>query len=134
MYRTNHLKHNPSTIIYNGIKVKKEEDTTRVILSNLLHDTQVKVTLVARPLVRPVVKKLCRCEHGVLTAECVFILKHYLALKSSVAAGKAFGNAYKEVPNMIKIRLVTKFRDTGSFGVSLRRWQKSAVNMFCNFF
>jgi hypothetical protein len=67
-------------------------------------DTQVKVTLVARPLLTPFAQKLCICEHGVRLysqTECVFILENYFASKSFVAFREAFSNAYpgNEVPN-----------------------------------
>jgi hypothetical protein len=40
--------------------------------SNLPRDTQVWVTLVARPLLTPVAQKLYKCEHGVFTSKtCV---------------------------------------------------------------
>jgi hypothetical protein len=69
----------------------------------------------------------------------VFILEHYFASKSFRAVRGTFSNAYpdNEVPNMTAIhRLVKKFRDTISVGVSSRRWwtySASAVKLFCEF-
>jgi hypothetical protein len=50
-------------------------------------------------------------------AERVFILEHYFALKSFVAAREAFSKDYpdKEAPNETRIRrMVTKFREKGN--------------------
>jgi hypothetical protein len=47
----------------NEIRIRS---TPRVTLSpKLPRDTRVKVSLVARPLLTPVARKLCRYEHGV---------------------------------------------------------------------
>jgi hypothetical protein len=42
---------------------------------NLPNDSRVKIALVARPPLTPLIQKLSRCEHGVLQAECVFVLE-----------------------------------------------------------
>jgi hypothetical protein len=62
------IKRNPKTIIYCGTKWNQKHIHPRVTLSpNPSRDTQVKVTLVARPLLSIVAQELCRCEHGVFT-------------------------------------------------------------------
>jgi hypothetical protein len=84
--------------------------------SNLNHDTQVKVTLVARPLLMPVAQKLCRCDRGVFTTRTCVSFRKLLRVEI-VLLREAFSNAYtdKEVPNKTTIHgLVTKFRNTGS--------------------
>jgi hypothetical protein len=58
-----HLKRNPTTITYCGTKIKSEAGPPRVTDSPNLP----RVTLVARPLLTPVARKLCRCEHDVFT-------------------------------------------------------------------
>jgi hypothetical protein len=98
-------------------KLNQKQVHPCVMLSPNLHrNTELKVTLVARPLLTPVAQKLCRCEHGVFTTKRMFILEHYFAPKSSAAVREAFSNAYpdKEVPNKTIHRLVTNFGDTGS--------------------
>jgi hypothetical protein len=58
-YRMYHLKRNPKTVTYYGTKLKSEAGLPLVIDSpNVPHDTEVKVTLVARPLLTPVAQKL----------------------------------------------------------------------------
>jgi hypothetical protein len=79
---------------------------------NLLRDTRVKVTLVARPLLTPVAQKLCRCEHVLTSRTCVHS-RTFFTLKSFAAVREAFSNAKpeKEVQNRTTIhRLETKFR------------------------
>jgi hypothetical protein len=51
-----------------------------------------------------------------LQAERVFIHEHSFTFESFFVVREAFSNAYpdKEVLNKITIRLVIKFRDTGS--------------------
>jgi uncharacterized BrkB/YihY/UPF0761 family membrane protein len=65
------------------------------------------VPLVARLLLSPVVRNLCRCKRGVL--EHVFILEHYFASKSFAAVRETFNNAYsdKEVPNKTTVLMST---------------------------
>jgi hypothetical protein len=78
----------------------------------LPHDTQVKVTLVARLLLIPVAQKLCRCKHGVFMSRTCVHSQTLFALKLFAAVSEAFSKAYsdKEVPNKTTIRrLVTKF-------------------------
>jgi hypothetical protein len=90
--------------------MKSEADLPlpRVIdYSNLPCDTQVKVTLVARPLLTPVAQKLQ------VRTWCIHEQEHFFASKSFADVRKAFVNAYpdKEVPKKTTIyRLVTKFR------------------------
>jgi hypothetical protein len=96
-------------------KWNQKQAHPRAILSpNLPRDTRVKVTLVTRPLLTPVARKLCRCEYYVFTSRtCV----QYRTSKSFAAVHEPFSNAYpdKEVTSKTAIhRLVTKFRDTGS--------------------
>jgi hypothetical protein len=45
----------PKTDTYYGTKMKSEADSPE-----LPHDSRVKVTIVARPLLTPVAQKLCR--------------------------------------------------------------------------
>jgi hypothetical protein len=90
----------------------KSEGPPRVIDSpNLPRDIRAKVTLVARPLLTPVAQS--RCELGVFTysrVEHVFILEHYLALKSFAAVREAFSNTYpdKKVPNKTTVHRPVK--------------------------
>jgi hypothetical protein len=67
-------------------------------------------------------------------AERVFILEHCFISKSFAAVCKAFSSVCsdKEVPTICQ--LATKFRETGSVCLSSRRWQTSAVKLFCKFF
>jgi hypothetical protein len=44
----------------------------------------------------PVAQKQCWCEHGVLQAECVFILKHYFASKSFAAVCRTYTSVYPD--------------------------------------
>jgi hypothetical protein len=70
-------------------------------------------------------------------AEHVFILEHFFTSKSFSVVHEAFSNVYldKEVLNKTTIHwLVTKFWDTGSVWVSLRRWWTAVVKLFCKFF
>jgi hypothetical protein len=68
LYKVYHLKRNPTRITYYGTKMKSEAGPPRILCSpNLLHDTRIKVTLVARPLLTPVAQKLYRCAHGIFT-------------------------------------------------------------------
>jgi hypothetical protein len=113
------LKLNPTTIAYYDTEMESEPGPPRVIDSpNLPRDTQVKVTLVSRPLLTPVARKSCAGVNMVYSrAERVFILEHYFASKSFAAVYEAFSKMYpdKEVRNKTTVhRLVTKFRDTGS--------------------
>jgi hypothetical protein len=76
------------------------------------HNTGVKFTLLARPLLASVAQKLCRWENGVFRSRCMFILKHYFALKSFAAIRETFiyANRDKKVPNKTTIhRPVTEF-------------------------
>jgi hypothetical protein len=64
-----HLKHSPTITTYCGTKINSEAGPPDVIDSpNLPCDTQIKITLVARLLLMPVVRKLFRCKYGVLTS------------------------------------------------------------------
>jgi hypothetical protein len=69
----NHIKRNSKQSRTTVQKIKSEAGPTSCNwLSQPPHDTRVKVTLVIRPLLTPVVQKLCRCEHGVFTSRaCV---------------------------------------------------------------
>jgi hypothetical protein len=68
MYRMCHLKRNPTTIMYNGTKIKSEAGPPPCNrLSQPHRDTRVKVTLVARPLLTQGAQKLCTWERGVFT-------------------------------------------------------------------
>jgi hypothetical protein len=60
----------PLLTVYTTVrKIKSEAGPLRAIDSRkLLPDTPVNVTLVARPLLRPVALKLCWWEYGVLTS------------------------------------------------------------------
>jgi hypothetical protein len=83
-------------------------------------------------------RKICADANMVYSrGERVFTPEHYLASKSFAAVREAFSNACpdKEVLNETTIhRLITKFRDTGSVCVCLRRWWISAVKLLCKFF
>jgi hypothetical protein len=65
--------------------------------SNHPHDTRVKVTLVARPLLTPVAQYS--------RAERVFILEHHFAFKSFAVVREAFSSAYpdKVVPTKTQL-------------------------------
>jgi hypothetical protein len=73
---------------YYGTKMKSEAVHPRVIDSpNLLLDTRIKVTLVARPLLMPAAQMVySRAEH-------VSILENYFASKSFAAVLEEFSNA-----------------------------------------
>jgi hypothetical protein len=103
--------------LYYSTRMKSEAGPPHVIGSpNLPHDSQVKVTLAARPS-----RELCTSCVGAKMvcswAECVFILEHYFATESFGTVHEAFSNMYpdKKVPNKTTIhRLVTKSWDAGS--------------------
>jgi hypothetical protein len=70
------LKHNSVTVMYYSAEMKAVAGPPHVMCShNIPCDTQVRVTLVARALLTPVAKQLCRYIHGLFTAELVFILE-----------------------------------------------------------
>jgi hypothetical protein len=54
-------------------RLNQKEIHPRIIDSpELAHDSRVKITLVARPLLMPDAQMLCRCERGVFTSRtCV---------------------------------------------------------------
>jgi hypothetical protein len=80
--------------------------------SNLPHDTRVKVTLVARLLLRPAVQSCA----GANNKQDMFILKYYFTSKPFATVLEAFSNVYpdKEVPNKTTVHQVVTFQDTGS--------------------
>jgi hypothetical protein len=90
---------------------------TELEVDPLTWKIRMKVTLVARPLLRLIHQKRCRCEHVVFKSRMwAFILEHHFASKSLTAVHEAFSNArpYMEVPNKMTIRrLVIKFHGTG---------------------
>jgi hypothetical protein len=96
--RVYHLKRNPTTVTYNGTKIKQKHVNARIILSpNLLHNTRIKVALFARPLLTPFAgANMVGSRVG-----RAFILKHYFLSKLSAAVREAFSSAYpdNEVPN-----------------------------------
>jgi hypothetical protein len=67
----------------------------------LPHDSQVKVSLVAKLLYTQLCKSCARVNMQYSRAECVFTFNHYFASKSLVAICEAFNTVYpdKEVPN-----------------------------------
>jgi hypothetical protein len=95
-----------------GTKMKSEADSPY-----LPHETRLKATLFARPLLTPVAQSCAGANKVYSRVERVSIIEHNMALKPFVAICEAFSNAYpdKEVWNKTTIhRLVTTFRDTGS--------------------
>lgn len=79
-------------------------------------DTQVKVTLAARPLLTPVAQKPCMCGHGVFTSRTCVQPRTLLPIVIDVVR-EASISAYpgKEVRKKTTAhRLVTKFRDIRS--------------------
>jgi hypothetical protein len=72
MYSVYHLKCNPTTVTYWGIKWNQKQVHRRALNSFKLHITWVKIAHVTRPLFTPVAKKLGRCKHRVFTSRtCV---------------------------------------------------------------
>jgi hypothetical protein len=101
--------------------MKSEADTSPYNRSSqhppLHHDTLVKVTLVARPLLTPVAQKLCRCEHYVFTSGTCAHSRKLIRVEIVCCCSEAFSSSYPdtEVPNKTTMhRPVTTFRDTGS--------------------
>jgi hypothetical protein len=72
----------------------------------LSRDTQVRLTVVARPVLTPVAQKLYWCERDVFTRE------HYFARKSFTVVLEEFGSACPDRG------LVTEFLDSGCVCVS----------------
>jgi hypothetical protein len=63
-----------------------------VDFSSISHDIEVKVTLVARPLLTPVAQKLCRWNIVYSRSELVFILEYDFASKSFASVHEEFNN------------------------------------------
>jgi hypothetical protein len=102
LYKVYHPKRSRTTIIYYSTKIKSEAiPPTYTKPSNLPRDAGFNVNLVARPLLTPLVQKLCGCEHN---RTCVH-LEHHFASKSFISVREAFSNAHsgKEVPNTTTI-------------------------------
>jgi hypothetical protein len=73
-YRVYHLKRTLTTITCYMIKKWNQEQAHSHVIdsTNLPSDIRVKVTLVARPLLKTVAQKLCSREHGVFSSRsCV---------------------------------------------------------------
>jgi hypothetical protein len=99
-----HLKRNPKTISYYGIRTKSEAGPLPCNrLSQPPPNTRVKVILVARPLLTPASQNCVSAKVLYSRAERLFILEHYFLSQSFAAVSEAFNKAYpdKEVQNRI---------------------------------
>jgi hypothetical protein len=65
VYSLYHLICSRKTTTYCSKKNQKQILIREVDFPSLSHDTRVKATYFARPLLTSVAQTLCRCEHGV---------------------------------------------------------------------
>lgn len=78
-------------------KWNQKQIHTRVIDSNNLpRDTQVKVILVAGPLLKPVTQKLCRCKHSFYTSRKFVYCRKLICVGIFFVFPKAFSTAYRD--------------------------------------
>jgi hypothetical protein len=112
-YSVYNLKSNPTTIMY--YCKKKQAGPPHIIdCPSLPSDTWIKDILVARPLLTPVVQKLCKCKHSVLTSRSCVRSRSLLSIAVVSCCSWRMQEAYpdKKVQNKTISRLVTTFRDT----------------------
>jgi len=77
-----YLKYNPSTVTYDGTKIKLDPDPSYVIDSpNLPRVTELQITIVARPLLTPVVQRLWRCGHGTFKSRTCVDFRLFLGIE-----------------------------------------------------
>jgi hypothetical protein len=64
---------------------------------NHLRDTRIRVSFVARPLLTPVARKLCGCEHDVFTSRMCVHSRILFRIEIAAAVREAFNNSYPEI-------------------------------------